>query len=86
MYGIGKDGARVATAVVAGLVSAYAELRQLEFLLESLLNALLEHQPQAAAHVLCTSAFTNALHKVSFPPCATQSNRQDRQLSLVCSI
>lgn len=55
----------VATAVAAGLVRAYAELRQLQFLLQSLLEALMTQHPVTAAQVICTHSFVSALQKVS---------------------
>ena len=55
----------MATAVAAGLVAAYADLRQLQFLLQSLLEALLAQTPPKAAAVLCVPAFVQALRKVS---------------------
>ena len=55
----------MATAVAASLVGAYAELRQLQFLLQSVLEALLSQHPATAAAVICTSAFVSALARVS---------------------
>lgn len=54
----------MATAVAAGLVAAYADLRQLQFLLQSLLDALLAQMPSAAAAVLCVPEFVQPLRKV----------------------
>ena len=55
----------MATAVAAGLVGAYAELRQLQFLLQSMLEALLSQHPATAAAVICTPSFVSALARVS---------------------
>lgn len=63
--GAGEAGVALATAVAAGLVVAYAELRQLQFLLQSLLDALKAQHPGASAHVICTPHFTAMLHKVT---------------------
>ncbi|KAL0022263.1 hypothetical protein WJX77_011953 [Trebouxia sp. C0004] len=56
-----RDGLAVARAVAAGLVGAYAELRQLQFLLQSMLEALLSQHPATAAAVICTLSFVSAL-------------------------
>ncbi|KAL0041979.1 hypothetical protein WJX79_010815 [Trebouxia sp. C0005] len=56
-----KDGLTVATAVAAGLVGAYAELRQLQFLLQSVLEAMLAQHPATAAALICTPSFVSAL-------------------------
>lgn len=55
----------MATAVASGLVAAYADLRQLQFLLQSLLDALLAQVPPTAAAVLCVPPLVQALQKVS---------------------
>ena len=60
-------GTAVATAVAAGLVDAYAELRQLQFLLQSLMDALMLLQPTKASGVICTPGFVKALQKVFIP-------------------
>ena len=60
----GEDAQAVATAVATGLVAAYADLRQLHFLLQSLLDALLAQMPPTAAAVLCVAPFVQALRKV----------------------
>lgn len=65
LCGAGHDAQAVATAVATGLVAAYADLRQLQFLLQSLLDALLAQVPPTAAAVLCVSPFVQALQKVS---------------------
>lgn len=64
-HNAGRDAQAVATAVAAGLVAAYADLRQLQFLLQSLLDALLAQTPPTAAAVLCVPPFVQALEKVS---------------------
>lgn len=63
--GAGHDAQAVATAVATGLVAAYADLRQLQFLLQSLLDALLAQVPPTAAAVICAPPFVQALQKVS---------------------
>lgn len=63
--GAGHDAQAVATAVATGLVAAYADLRQLQFLLQSLLDALLAQVPPTAAAVLCVPPFVQVLQKVS---------------------
>ena len=54
----------MATAVATGLVAAYADLRQLQFLLQSLLDALVAQMPPTAAAVLCVAPFVQSLQKV----------------------
>lgn len=63
-YDAGEGCQAVATAVATGLVAAYADLRQLQFLLQSLLDALLAQTPPTAAAVLCVAPFVQALQKV----------------------
>ena len=60
-----KGARAVATAVAAGLVAAYADLRQLQFLLQSLLSALLGFAPSTAAAVICAPHFVQILCKVA---------------------
>jgi len=60
-----RDGLVVAMSVAAGLVGAYAELRQLQFLLQSVLEALLSRHPASATAVICTPSFVSALARVS---------------------
>ena len=61
----GHGGTAVATAVAAGLMTAYAELRQLQFLLQSLLDALISQQPGNAADIICTPEFVRSVQKVT---------------------
>ena len=63
-YAAGEGSQAVATAVATGLVAAYADLRQLQFLLQSLLDALLAQMPPTAAAVLCVAPFVQVLQKV----------------------
>lgn len=66
---VDEAGKQVATEVAVGLVAAYAELRQLQFLLQSLLDSLAAQQPLTASTIICSTRFSTTLHQVQ--PCIT---------------
>ena len=59
------NGRQVAVEVAAGLVTAYSELRQLQLLLQSLLDSLTAQQPSTAQDIVCHQKIVTTLQQVS---------------------